>query len=57
MLTMDGVGEWATTSLGVGAGNRLEHLQGDPLPPFARAALLGLHLLHRASRSTPASTS
>ena len=24
MLTMDGVGEWATTSVGLGAGNRLE---------------------------------
>ena len=47
MLTMDGVGEWATTSLASASGNELKMHQGDPLPAFARAALLGLHLLHR----------
>ena len=31
----------------VGQGNELEMLQGDPLPALARAALFGLHLLHR----------
>ena len=47
VLTMDGVGEWATTSAAIGRGNELEIAQGDPLPAFARPALLGLHLLHR----------
>ena len=46
VLTMDGVGEWATTSLGIGCRQSAEHLQGDPLPPFARAALFCLYLLH-----------
>ena len=46
MLTMDGVGEWATTSLALGTGNPLE-VQGDPLPAFAGPAVLGIHLLHR----------
>jgi carbamoyltransferase len=32
VLTMDGVGEWATTSLGVGSGNRLEMLREIHFP-------------------------
>ena len=32
VLTMDGVGEWATTSLGVGDGNRLEILREIHFP-------------------------
>ncbi len=32
VLTMDGVGEWATTSLGVGEGNRLRLLQEIRFP-------------------------
>ena len=47
VLCMDGVGEWATTSLGWGQGNKLEMLTRDPLPALARPALFGLHLLHR----------
>ena len=47
VLTMDGVGEWTTTSLALGHGNDLEGHARDPLPAFARTALLGLHLLHR----------
>jgi hypothetical protein len=39
-----------------GRGNEIELLQGAALAALARAALLGVHLLHRASRSTPAST-
>ena len=27
ILTLDGVGEWATASLGYGRGNRIEHLR------------------------------
>ena len=50
MLTMDGVGEWATTSLGVGAGNGSSICKEIHFPAFARAALFRLHLLHRASR-------
>ncbi len=47
VLTMDGVGEWATTSLGHGRDNRLEMLERNALPAFAGPALLGFHLLHR----------
>ena len=47
VLTMDGVGEWATTSAGIGRGSRSCDHEGDPFSAFARAALLGVHLLHR----------
>ena len=47
ILTLDGVGEWATGSIAVGRGNRIEMLQGAALPALARPALLGVHLLHR----------
>ena len=47
ILTMDGVGEWATASMGVGRGNDIELTRGDPLARFARPALLRVHLLHR----------
>ncbi len=47
VLTLDGVGEWATTTIGVGEGNRLRLIREIDLPPLARPALLGLHLLHR----------
>ena len=45
ILTMDGVGEWATASIGVGRGNDLELLR--ELARLARTRLLGLHVLHR----------
>ena len=32
MLTIDGVGEWATTSVGIGRGNRLEMLKEMHFP-------------------------
>src|SRR5690606_163193 len=32
VLTMDGVGEWATTSLSIGSGNRLEMLREIHFP-------------------------
>jgi carbamoyltransferase len=32
ILTMDGVGEWATTSMGIGSGNRLEILKEIHFP-------------------------
>ncbi len=48
VLTMDGVGEWATTSRRRRrSGNELEMHAGDPLPALARPALFRLHLLHR----------
>ena len=50
ILTLDGVGEWSTTTVGVGEGGRLRADRGDALPALARPALLGVHLLHRLSR-------
>ena len=47
MLTIDGVGEWATTSVGDRRRQRPRHSQGNPFPAFARPALFGVHLLHR----------
>ncbi len=47
VLTMDGVGEWATTSIGIGRGNTLQMTKEIHFPPFARPALFRLHLLHR----------
>ncbi len=34
VLTMDGVGEWATTSLAIGRGNRLEVIKDMHLPHY-----------------------
>ena len=47
ILTLDGVGEWATTTLGHGRGTRGPPHARNPLPAFARAALQRVHLLHR----------
>ena len=47
ILTVDGVGEWATASYGVGKGTDITLLQGDPLPAQPGAALQRLHLLPR----------
>ncbi len=44
ILVRDGVGEWATTSVGFGRGNHLEMVRELHFP---RASLFGLHLLHR----------
>ena len=46
VLTMDGVGEWTTTSLALGEGSRLKVDPRDPLSALARTTLLRLHLLH-----------
>ena len=46
VLTMDGVGEWATTSVALGRGNAARDASGDPLSALARPALLGVHVLH-----------
>ena len=47
VLTMDGVGEWATTSLAHGRGNQLEVLREIHFPHSLGSPLLGVHLLHR----------
>jgi len=47
ILTLDGVGEWATATPGLGEGNRIHLTHELALPPFARPALFGLHLLLR----------
>ncbi len=47
VLTMDGVGEWATTSAAIGKGNNLEVQKEIHFPAFAGPAVFGLHLLHR----------
>ncbi|MEZ5765214.1 MAG: carbamoyltransferase N-terminal domain-containing protein [Xanthobacteraceae bacterium] len=44
---MDGVGEWCTTSTAIGHGRHLDIKRRMPFPAFARAAVFGLHLLHR----------
>ena len=45
ILTVDGVGEWATATLRRGQGQRHRALQGDPLPALPRPALQRVHLL------------
>ncbi len=47
VLTMDGVGEWATTSVAHGRGAALDMSREIHFPHFAWAPLLGVHLLHR----------
>ena len=47
ILTLDGVGEWSTTTFGVGRGNRDRADQADPVSAFARPAVFGRHLLLR----------
>ena len=47
ILTMDGVGEWATASIGVGTRQRHRDPRRAALARLARPALLGVHLLHR----------
>ena len=37
ILTLDGVGEWSTTALGVGRGNRITLTRAAAVPAFARA--------------------
>ena len=47
ILTMDGVGEWTTTSLSLGDGSDLTITKEIHFPHSLGPALLGLHLLHR----------
>ena len=50
VVTMDGVGEWATSTNGVGPGTGDRDLARAPISAFAGAALFGVHLLRRVSR-------
>ena len=56
VLTMDGVGEWATTSAGIGRGSDLDDHQGDPLSRIRSACSTRRSPTTPASRSIPAST-
>ena len=47
ILTVDGVGEWTTATVGRRARHRDHRPRGDPLPALARAALLRLHRVPR----------
>ncbi len=47
ILTVDGVGEWATTTVGVGEGEPHPPAPRDPLSALARPAVLRVHLLLR----------
>ena len=47
ILTLDGVGEWSTTTYGVGEGNRIRLIDEIRFPHSLGLALFGLHLLLR----------
>ncbi len=57
VLTMDGVGEWATSSIGVGRGNVAHDALRAPIPALDRPPLLGVHVLLRVQGATAANTS
>ena len=46
ILTMDGVGEWCTTSAAIGSRDTIEIKKEIRFPALARAPLFGLHVLH-----------
>jgi len=47
VLSLDGVGEWCTTSAGIGRGNELSIERELHFPHSTGPALLCRHLLHR----------
>ena len=49
ILTVDGVGEWATASYGVGQGNRISTDTRTAFPAFAGSVVFGLYLFLRLS--------
>ena len=57
VLTLDGVGEWSTTTLGVGEGNRLEPDRSDQVSALAGPACTRHSRIIAASRSTAVNTS
>ena len=47
VLCMDGVGEWATTSVWVGKGNDTRATVGNPLPSLARITVFRVYPIRR----------
>jgi len=47
ILTVDGVGEWVTTSIAHGKENNITFLKEIHFSSLTRFAILGIHLLHR----------
>ena len=47
ILTADGVGEWATTTVAIGKNNNLEIKKEIHFPTFIRAFVFCFYLLHR----------
>ena len=47
VLTADGVGEWATTTVAVGRGNKLEVKKEIHFPTLSRPSVLCIYLLYR----------
>ena len=45
VLTADGVGEWATTTISIGCGNNLE-IKRDPFSPFLGFVVLCFYVLY-----------
>ena len=46
VLTADGVGEWATTTVAIGKDNLLEIKKRNPFPPLTWTALFSFYLLY-----------
>ena len=57
ILTLDGVGEWTTTTMGIGRGNRIELTNRIRVSAFARPAVFRVSHTIAGSRSTAASIS
>ena len=49
ILTVDAVGEWSTSALGIGQGNRIVTDSRAAVSPFARHAVFGVHATTPAS--------
>ena len=47
ILTLDGVGEWATASYGAGRGSKIQLTHELRFPPLPGTVVLGVHLLLR----------
>ena len=47
VLTLDGVGEWATVSVAIGNGKRLKYCERITLSTFSRTFILSIYLLYR----------
>ena len=46
VLTADGVGEWATTSVGIGSKNKLSIKKENKFSKFLRITVFSLYVLH-----------